>query len=306
MNWFNFINLSFNTETYLATKSNLVKIADQDANQVLTQHISKINSIELDTIQYDNWLGILVDLLALMYNFDIEIAKHNLWVDCKRYWLFLAPQRSGPWHKVRIGRASGSVLAKACRDGKYSKSYASLELIAQEICGIIPKEFDERSKAFMAHGTKVEPITKGWHESKIGKPVLELPFAVPKWCPYIGVSVDGYIYADQGICEYKAPQKMYQDLQVRSQIVESGLTVNNSDCNNIIKDHLFQMYLGMMIFGKSFCDYVVYDCVTNNKVYIQRVIFDPQYWLTEIYPKLNHFIEQHLKKHMPAGYPLLP
>ena len=306
MDWTNLINLPFNTPQYLDLKQNIVKSDPNVVNQVLTQHITKINNIQLDTIQYDNWLGILVDLLQLMYKFELDIAEHNLWVDCKTYYLFLAPQRSAAWHKVRIGRASGSVLARACGVGKYSGSYASLQLIAQQICGIIPKEFDQRSKEFMAHGTKVEPITKQWHEQQMGTTVLELPFAVPKWCPYIGVSVDGYIYGREGICEYKAPQKMYRDLDVRTQTITAGLQVNIMDCSNIIIDHLFQMYLGMIIFGKNFCDYVVYDCVTKHKVYLQRVIFDPNVWLNEIYPKLNHFIEQHLKPNMPEGYPLLP
>ena len=303
-------NTTFITDAYISAyhKLQIVTSVEQQyhnqSNDILRSHSDKVKNIKIDTIQFDQWLGVLLDLLSFMYKYEIKIHKQNLWVDCHRYWLFLAPQRSPEWLEVRKGRVSGSILAKICQDGKYDK-YSDPHLLAREICGIQEKIIANCGN-ITEHGTITEPTIRKWHEKTINSRILELPFAIPKWCLYIGVSLDAYIYGSYGIGEYKSPQKMYEGLEHRIACVENGIKVSPEDTNNIIIDHLYQMYLGMSVFGKSFCDYVVYDCVKTNKIFYQRIIFDKQFWCENMYPKLKHFIETSLIPIMPDNYPLMP
>lgn len=273
------------------------------------QHVSKVRTLTLNTPEYDDWLEELL-------TFDTtNIPEEYLWVDCHNYYLYLAPQGSEAWKKARQGRLTGSVTAEACQDGKYSNcedqkylndSNAMIDphIVAEEINGLRTKQFPAFAVKCMAHGTKTEPLIRDRHSKRVGRTILELPIAIPKYNMNIGVSIDGYLKYTDSIAEYKAPQKLYPSLDFRYQVYAAGH--RPTDYNHILINHYYQMHLGMHIFGKKFCDYVVYDSIRTKSVYMEKIPFDVQLWEGVINPKIENFIEKYLKPIRPEGLPLMP
>lgn len=271
-------------------------------------HIQEKRHITVNTNEYDDWLDKLLQ-------FDTEnIPQEHLWVDCDLYYLFLAKQGSDLWKKARVGRVTGSVLANACASGKYSntnqmivtqdkinKPMIDLNIVSDEINGIKVKEFNEFATKCMAHGNKTEPLIREYHSKTIEKDIIELPIAIPKYNLNLGVSIDAYVKYTNVIGEYKAPQKLYDSLLNRL-----NQDVKYEGYDHIIPDHYYQMHFGMNIFNKQFCDYVVYDIVKYNKVYLERIPYNSEFWENDLYPKLTHFIHNYLLPKRPENTLMLP
>lgn len=314
-------------------------------NDDLEQHIQLVKNITVNTIQYDGWLYLLLIKIENMFDNNIDIDDKLLWVDCHIYWLYLAPQRSEKWLKVRKGRVTGSVAGYACNESEYDTNYnktaefseekgytlddvikmcmddidydqilkneVDLDNTAKEINGEKQKQFSNFAINCMKHGNLTEDKIREWHEKRIQGKVLELPLAVPKWCIYLGVSIDGYIFGGTGIAEYKAPQKMYLKLvqHIQKQQIFQQQFKNSkpkTTFNHININHLIQMMVGMKVFQKDFCDYVVYDNLKDNQVFCQKIEWQNEYWDNKIWPNLKYFIDNNLKPIIPAGYPLIP
>lgn len=209
----------------------------------------------------------------------------NKWIDCGSYWLNNADQRSQAWHKNRSGRVTASNFGTAAGYSKFSTP----EQLADEIAGIAIKEFSEQSKYVMNYGTVNEPNARDWYEKVKNVKVKEVGLAVPKWNPYIGGSVDGYIEPD-GMIEIKCPLKMYKPLKEHMDKIAKGWKPPKNYREHIWPTHYSQMQGCMKIMNLKYCDYVVY-CIPENKVYEERIPFDPEFW-DELYGKLNHFVEK--------------
>lgn len=309
-------------------------------------HVENLPEITFNSPQYDRWLGHLVHLLDFITQHNVCLDEDLWWVDCGPYYLYLAPQRSEPWKEVRKGRGTGSRMAEICGLSMYhkcpdfdpivpsdiswnlkKKPYArsrSIETTAKNIAGLEEEQFSKKTLEIMAHGTRVEPIIQKTHGLYIKQTILEMPLAVPKWCPYLGVSVDGYIVSQEntteaipnGIAEYKAPQRMYDSLEMMlglseyKETVVEGITIRESQLpanyNLIPINHLIQQILGMEVFDKDFSDYVVYDAVKENYMSYVRIPRQKELWQRVIWPTFQKFIEEHLKPLLGDKYPLLP
>ena len=277
------------------------------------QHIQEKRHNQVNTPEYDDWLE------KLLTHDTTNVSSEHLWVDCDLYYLYMAPQGSQAWKDARKGRVTGSVLSDTCSSSKYSNTNTliknnlgnkfdkliDLNIVAEEINGIRTKQFSDFAiNVAMAHGTKTEPLIREYHSKYIKKDIIELPIAIPKWNMNIGVSIDAYIKYTNIIGEYKAPQKLYDSLVNRLNMMNSGL--NTSGYDHIVKNHYYQMMMGMKIFDKKFCDYVVYDSVRLHKVYMERIPFNSELWDNTIEPKLNTFINDYLIPTRPENYPMLP
>lgn len=208
------------------------------------------------------------------------------WMDCGTYYLSNAEQRSPEWHRTRSGRVTASNFGTCAGNSKFSTP----DMLALEISGFKKKEFSENSLRVMDIGTKMEPFARQWYEKTYKVEVKEYGLAVPKWNLYIGGSPDGIISGSDGIIEIKCPEKMYEPLKKRI----SELSQTQSDHSHIWSTHYDQMQGCMAILNKTFCDYIVY-CEPENQVYLERIPFNVSYWETDLYPKINAFIEQKLK-----------
>ena len=66
------------------------------------------------------------------------------------------------------------------------------------------------------------------------------------------------------------------------------------------------MQLGMAILDKKWCDYVVY-CPPENKVFVQRIPFNSDYWNNEMYDPLKKIIREDIIPLLKdTVYPLMP
>ena len=214
--------------------------------------------------------------------------ENPVWEEYPKYHELKSPQLSKSWFKARKNRITGSKAGCAMGLSKFT----SPEKAALEICGKIPE--NEKSKpnpklqAAADHGIKTEPIVRDIyqiilrHMSKTNVEIIERGLCVPKWHQFIGSSVDGDILNTDGIIEIKCPLRMYYPL-----------TKAISGINHIWKTHYVQMQLGMIVLNKNFCDYLVY-CEPSQELFIQRVLFNKDFWNKQMVPKLNNFFKVYM------------
>ena len=60
-------------------------------------------------------------------------------------------------------------------------------------------------------------------------------------------------------------------------------------------DYYCQVQSQMAIFGLSWCDFVVY---TNKGIFVERIVFEKDLWIREMFPKLTEFYFSYAVKHL--------
>ena len=208
----------------------------------------------------------------------------DCWIDKGTYLLNTAPQGSVEWLNARKNRLTASNYGAAVGLSKFSNPRD----IALRIAGLIEENFREKTKEIMAHGSKHEILAREWYCKSRNVSVEEVGLAVPKWDHRIGASVDGDVVGTDGIIEIKAPLRMYQPLV---DIIENGSKNGDNDYSHIWATHYAQMQGCMKVLGKKWCDYIVF-ATESNKVYVQRIPYDENYWEKELYPKIEIFLCQ--------------
>lgn len=216
---------------------------------------------------------------------------NSKWIDCGSYYLFDAEQRSEEWLQIHKGRCSGSTIG-ACVG---HSNFATPQEQAKYISEIETKKFTEKQLENMNYGTDLEPIARKWYERSTKNSVKELGMAIPKWNPYLGVSVDGLVEGQDGIIEIKCVKRMYYPLKKQMKEQKEGY-------DHIWKTHYDQMILGMVILEKKWCDYIVY-CPNESSVFTQRIPFDLNYW-KKLEKDINNFIQKELKQY--GVIPIMP
>lgn len=218
----------------------------------------------------------------LKYTKKIESVKDldkTKWEDCGTYWHYKTKQVSDDWHKIRIGRCSGT------RNGsKYKYFGISQEQEGKNIAGLYEFVFSERSKYIMGSGVKDEPKARKYYENKYGIKVKEMGFCIPKNNPNLGCSIDGLVMdcGVPGIIEIKCPQRMYYEIKNYT---------SYKGYSHIKPYHYRQMQFNMGCLGVSFCDYVVFS--RDGYRFVQRVPFDDEYWKV-MYVQITCFWEDHV------------
>lgn len=102
---------------------------------------------------------------------------------------------------------------------------------------------------------------------KFDTPVTEVGFVIPDWCPFVGVSPDGFV--GEGCIEIKAPCKMYDTPK---------------------PEHYAQMQMQMAVCEKPWCDYVVYVEGTGE-LKITSIHYDHYYWENTLYRLIRDGLE---------------
>ncbi len=228
-----------------------------------------------------------------------SIQDPALWTEHDTYYLFNPQQGTDSWLHVRLGRVTGSAVG-ACVGRSI---FATPQQKAQDILGKVKPEFTEIQQENMNYGTKGEPIARVWYQKRRGVKVNQVGIIIPKWNPFIGVSVDGIIEGQDGIIEIKVVKKMYLPLRKYSNMIPSK---RPTDMSHLWPTHYDQMILGMAIIKKSFCDYIVL-CPPEKCVFVERIPFNRLYWETDLYPKIKNFIEAELKPNVDGTmFPLMP
>lgn len=243
-------------------------------------------------------------------------TPHGTWEEYPNYWLFLADQKSEGWLLIRKGHVSGSICASCCGLSVYSTPYEEADIASGRKTKIFQKFEQDR----MDRGTDREPRARKWLEKRDQETILELPFAIWKKNPYLGVSVDGL--TKERVVEIKSPDRMYPDLIKYTQGIrkdpaqtEWGKLLTLLDLKqleqlrelaHINPSHLCQMYLGMTIMDKRKATYVVF-AEAENLVFTQDLYYLDWLWDLLIYPRIEYYIEQILKPRLiDSIYPIMP
>lgn len=249
-----------------------------------------------------------IDTVTQVTN-DTSNYDPSKWKDYGSFWLYDVDQGDTDWLLVRKGRPSGSNCGYLLDHN--NPRFGSKEDTVLEITGRKIKVFDQFQQANMDYGNEVEPIAREWYEKTRNVKVDELGFVVPKWDCNIGVSVDGVVFTKDGqetdgMIEIKGPRRMYGPLIGFIQKQSSDVITQYGNYSHIWTTHYDQMQLGMAILGKKWCDYVVY-CLPENKVFVQRIPFDHEYWTKKMYEPLKQIITDEIKPLLKGTpYPLMP
>lgn len=219
-------------------------------------------------------------------SFEKQSFEPKFWKDCGDFWLNGAVQGSSDWHANRKKRLTASNFGTAI--GK-SKFCSPMDL-ALEIAGLKTKEFNEKSKLVMQHGTNTEPMARDWYCKTRGVKVQEVGLAIPKWEPRIGASLDGDILGTEGAIEIKCPLQMYYQLDQHTKKLGEGQVFDKYYHDHIFDTHYLQMQGGMKITGKKFCDYIVF-ATESDRAYVETIPFNQEYWDSTLWPGIQNFLD---------------
>ena len=239
------------------------------------------------------WDGLLGSPLS------VSTDGEGTWLEYQHFWLFMADQKSDAWIKVRGGHVSGSTCANCCGFSPYETPYSEAEYAS----GCKRKQFDQVAMGRMNRGTEREPRVRDWFIRKTGLDIVELPFAVDKAFPFIGVSVDGI--GHDRVIEIKAPDTLYPALidyvnGVKTDInktywanVLPHLTLDQvrvlSEMAHINPCHVCQMYLGMYVTKRTRATYIVYS-ENSNQVFTQDLVWNQWLWDLVLFPRIRYYV----------------
>lgn len=210
------------------------------------------------------------------------------WVDCGTYWLNINNQDTDGWISARRngwGHTKSLLTASNFGIAAGHSSFHNLTEM-QELSNteqVYTRTITPDQQAHMNRGKVLEPLARKHYENISGYKVIEVGLAIPKFDIRIGASVDGLINND-GCLEIKCSAKMYHKL------IDPKYK-NEHPSKRIYQTHYDQMIGEMAITNRSWCDYCVYTEMPTQKIYIERVPFDNNYWNNELYPKLVEFMK---------------
>jgi hypothetical protein len=213
----------------------------------------------------------------------------EFWTERHTCWVSKHEQRSPEWKKLRIGGMTASNISKYVGRSIFAKTN---EEMANIIMGKSLEIFSEDSLENMKIGNLGEPYLRKWYETALCKPVNEIGLAVWKQDTRFRGSVDGEV--DDDLCvEFKIPKNMYKPLFNYIEATSKGYNTEK-DYSHIYKSHYDQMMMNCAILDKKFSDYVVYS-PCNNLVFVQRVPFNYEHWMNELYLPAVKFYDTYCK-----------
>jgi predicted phage-related endonuclease len=169
-------------------------------------------------------------------------------------------QGSDDWHAARCGLLTASemsliitpTLKVASNDKERTHLY---ELLAQRITGYVEPSYIGDD---MLRGWEDEVLARILYSEKYA-PVEEVGFVTnDEWNFTIGYSPDGLVGND-GLIECKSRRQKYQIQTIAE--------------DEVPKDYLVQIQTGMLVTGRSWCDFVSY--CGGLPMFVKRVHADP-------------------------------
>ena len=116
-------------------------------------------------------------------------------------------------------------------------------------------------------------------------------------CPWLGATPDGKVwdssvFENVGLLEIKCPHK-YQSVTPQEAATMSDFCCELVDGNISLKqnhEYYSQVQGQMAVCNIKWCDFVIY---TSKGISVQRIIFDEDFWLHDLYPKLTDIYFKH-------------
>lgn len=193
-------------------------------------------------------------------------------------------QGSELWLNLRAGRFTATDAPELMPDKRTGKAKKGLETLtfkkaAYWLTGYLPENFVTPA---MEWGHQQEPNARACYSEITGNKVQEVGFLEQD--DYTGCSPDGLV-GKEGLLEIKCKQD-YNHLY--------------AVCNEWIDpEHELQMQYQMLISGRKWCDYVLYNPLFKNPIYIKRVFKDDdvQSQLAEGIALGRDLINRHIKEY---------
>jgi hypothetical protein len=190
-------------------------------------------------------------------------------------------QRTPEWHRLRLGKVTGSVAADMLANGRGSAEAASrrnlrVRLTLERLTGR-PQENGYVSAAMQA-GIDREPDAYAIYEALTGRLLTSSGF-IQHDTLAAGCSLDGYVDGLEGIIEIKAPIAATHLEYLRTGVVPG--------------DYLKQIQHGLFITGAQWCDWLSFnpDFPEGLQVKLVRVQRD-EAALAEYEKKLTAFLAE--------------
>ena len=169
-------------------------------------------------------------------------------------------QRSDEWFEVKRGKLGASHAQAIQAQGKGLDTYI-LELMAEYYSNGVTVSYTNEN---MERGNELEAQARAIYELETGNEVQEVGFV--EYDSYVGCSPDGMV-GEEGLVEIKCPtNKVFFAYMLDGKIDTK---------------YWWQMQMQLMITGRKWVDYVVYNPNYDKSIIIQRVEPD-----TEAFNKL--------------------
>lgn len=163
------------------------------------------------------------------------------------------------WLNLRAGRFTATDAPELMPDKRTGKAKKGLDTLAYKkaaywLTGNLP---DTPTTAAMEWGKMQEPHARALYAEITGNEVQEVGFV--ELDDYVGCSPDGLV-GNEGLIEIKCKQD-YNHLY--------------AVCNEWVDpEHELQMQYQMLVTERHWCDYVLYNPLFKNPIYVKRVFKD--------------------------------
>ena len=162
-------------------------------------------------------------------------------------------QRSPEWFEAKRGKLGASHAQAIGNQGKGLETYI-IELMSVYFSNA---EKESYTNEHIERGNELEPQARSIYEFETGNEVSEVGFV--EYDDYVGCSPDGLV-GDDGLIEIKCPSdKVYFQYMLD---------------NKVDVGYYWQMQMQMLVTGRIWVDYVVYNPNYDKSIIIQRILPD--------------------------------
>ena len=195
-----------------------------------------------------------------------------------------AQHLSRKWFSERSWRVTasrfGDVLKATCR--------RNMHKLCQSM--VAPQQLHCRS---VVHGRRHEKAALQSFVASTGKEVTSCGLFVSEVYPFLAASPDGLVGQSHTI-EVKCPLRGYGKIITASSSFPF-LYLDKTDNKLRLKEdskYYLQVQGQLGVTGREACYFVVYSSID---LFIDEIVFQPQYWSTSMVPRLQLFYEKHLR-----------
>lgn len=203
-------------------------------------------------------------------------------MDCKTI-AYEYPQRSTEWFNVRLGCVTGSGVTNVFAKSEAKKKYKT-KLIVERLTN--ETQDNDFVSTAMLWGIEKEEMARVAYQEQNEVFVKQEGF-IKIENEFIGYSPDGLVN-ENGLIEIKCPS--------------SGKHFEYLDSEEIPKEYINQMILGMIVTNRSWCDFISFDprFPKSMQLFVKRIFakdYDTEGFLKSV-REFNNEVEQAIRKHI--------
>jgi len=198
------------------------------------------------------------------------------------------PQRSADWFNVRLGCVTGSGVTNVFAKTKTGESEAKKKYKTKLIVERLTNESQDNDfvSSAMLWGIEKEDMARVAYQEE-NKVLVKQEGFIKIENEFIGYSPDGLV-SENGLIEIKCPS--------------SAKHFEYLDTQEIPKEYINQMVLGMIVTKRKWCDFISYDprFPKSMQLFVKRIFakdYDTEGFLKTV-REFNNEVEQSIRKHI--------